>query len=611
MKKIIIPMLALAAGVAFTSCEDKLDIEQTGVVKVEDFYKTDADCEKAMFSVYESFLVETMGRTSFGPSIYTPNKVMGNHAGDDVNYAGGNYGDHEFGGSVDEFRYKHTPEAIYAMYKGLYASILRCNQLLDKYAANPATALQKRAVAETRVLRAYDYFLLACYWGQPPFVDHVLGTFDLPKNGEKTQEEYFKWVASECQAVYGDLVERNGKTDKAGAYRVTKGFADALAGKAYLFARDYTSAKSSLEKVVNSGNYDLVPGDQFANLFHVEGDGNEEKVFEMNMEYNGAVGPWSFGSGVGAMQHNTWMEANCFCWREGNMVISPIATYNGGIGGWGSIGIPEWYGDAFQANDGDSYRRKATIINIEDAFYLTEEARAEGLKYTKEALNTMTPEQLSQSTEVGIKNLDQGLYGNSFWLPFKHLARATDMQDGGGAVGGNCRLNNIIVMRYAEVLLNYAEACIQTGDQATALQILNKIQERAGSAHKSTEATMDELKNEKLWEMWFEGCRFQDVLRWGDAPSGDMTAKQRLAKAGSAVPHVFDSKYRPVKATDEDVKWLDGKYGKRFYIVHTHEAKDAGNTVGFREGLHNLFPYPTSCLDQNPNIVNNPGWDAE
>lgn len=611
MKKIIIPMLALAAGVAFTSCEDKLDIEQTGVVKVEDFYKTDADCEKAMFSVYESFLVETMGRTSFGPSIYTPNKVMGNHAGDDVNYAGGNYGDHEFGGSVDEFRYKHTPEAIYAMYKGLYASILRCNQLLDKYAANPATALQKRAVAETRVLRAYDYFLLACYWGQPPFVDHVLGTFDLPKNGEKTQEEYFKWVASECQAVYGDLVERNGKTDKAGAYRVTKGFADALAGKAYLFAKDYTSAKSSLEKVVNSGNYDLVPGDQFANLFHVEGDGNEEKVFEMNMEYNGAVGPWSFGSGVGAMQHNTWMEANCFCWREGNMVISPIATYNGGIGGWGSIGIPEWYGDAFQANDGDSYRRKATIINIEDAFYLTEEARAEGLKYTKEALNTMTPEQLSQSTEVGIKNLDQGLYGNSFWLPFKHLARATDMQDGGGAVGGNCRLNNIIVMRYAEVLLNYAEACIQTGDQATALQILNKIQERAGSAHKSTEATMDELKNEKLWEMWFEGCRFQDVLRWGDAPSGDMTAKERLAKAGSAVPHVFDSKYRPVKATDENVVWLDGKYGKRFYIVHTHEAKDAGNTVGFREGLHNLFPYPTSCLDQNPNIVNNPGWDAE
>lgn len=608
-------MLALAAGVAFTSCEDKLDIEQKGVVNIDNFYKTDADCEKALTSAYEFFLIQTMGRTTFGPGIYTPNKVMANHPGDDILYAGGNYGDHEFGGSLNEFRYKHTPEAINAMYKGLYSSIFYCNLLLDNVGANASSAFMKQAVAEARVLRAYDFFLLACYWGQPPFVDHQLPADALPANSTMSQKEYFKWVASECEAAYGDLTERKDKSDKAGAYRVTKGFADALAGKAYLFAEDYASAKTALKRVVDSGKYDLVPGSQFANLFHVEGDGNEEKVFEMNMEFNTAVGAWSMGSGNGAFQHSTWMEANCFCWREGHMKTSPINSYNGGLGGWGSIGIPEWYGDAFEANDGDSYRRKATIMNVEDAFFLTEEARSEGLKYNDETLNAMTPEQLSQSNEVGIKELDQGFYGNSFWLPFKHLARATDMTDGGGSHGGNLRLNNIIVMRYAEVLLNYAEACIKTGDQATALEILNKIQERAGSAHKSTEATMKELQNEKLWEMWFEGCRFQDILRWdraGDpAPSGDMNAKARLAQAGSAVPHLYDSKFRAPKSTDRDVKWLEGKYGKRFYIVHTSEAKDAGFTVGFREGLHNLFPYPSDALDQNPNLKNNPGWDEE
>ena len=603
-------MLALAAGVAFTSCEDKLDIEQKGVVNLDNFYKTDSDCEKALTSAYEFFLIQTMGRTTFGPAIYTPNKVMANHPGDDILYASGNYGDHEWGGSLNEFRYKHTPEAINAMYKGLYSSVYYCNLLIDNVGPNASSAFMKQAVAEARVLRAYDYFLLACYWGQPPFVDHLLPADALPSNSTMSQKEYFKWVASECEAVYGDLTERKDKSDKAGAYRVTKGFADALAGKAYLFAGDNEKAKTALKRVVDSGKYDLVPGSQFANLFHVEGDGNEEKVFEMNMEFNTAIGAWSMGSGNGAFQHSTWMEANAFCWREGHMQTSPINSYNGGLGGWGSIGIPEWYGDAFEANDGDSYRRKATIINVEDAFFLTEEARSEGLKYNDEALNAMTPEQLSQSNQVGIKELDQGFYGNSFWLPFKHLARATDMTDGGGSHGGNLRLNNIIVMRYAEVLLNYAEACIQTGDQATALQILNKIQERAGSAHKSTEATMDELKNEKLWEMWFEGCRFQDVLRWGDAPSGDMTAKARLAQAGSAVPHLYDVKFRPVKS-GENPKWLDGKYGKRFYIVHTHEAKDAGFTVGFREGLHNLFPYPSDALDQNPNLKNNPGWDEE
>lgn len=608
-------MLALAAGVAFTSCEDKLDIEQKGVVSLDNFYKTDADCEKALTSAYEYFLIQTMGRTTFGPGIYTPNKVMANHPGDDILYAGGNYGDHEFGGSLNEFRYKHTPEAINCMYKGLYSSVYYCNLLLDNVGANASSAFMKQAVAEARVLRAYDYFLLACYWGQPPFVDHLLSADALPANSTMSQKEYFKWVASECEAAYGDLTERKDKSDKAGAYRVTKGFADALAGKAYLFAEDYASAKTALKRVVDSGKYDLVPGSQFANLFHVEGDGNEEKVFEMNMEFNTAVGAWSMGSGLGAFQHSTWMEANCFCWREGHMETSPINSYNGGLGGWGSIGIPEWYGDAFEANDGDSYRRKATIINVEDAFFLTEEARSEGLKYNNETLNAMTPEQLSQSNQVGIKEPDQGFYGNSFWLPFKHLARATDMTDGGGSHGGNLRLNNIIVMRYAEVLLNYAEACIKTGDQATALEILNKIQERAGSAHKSTEATMKELQNEKLWEMWFEGCRFQDILRWdraGDpAPSGDMNAKARLAQAGSAVPHLYDSKFRAPKSTDRDVKWLEGKYGKRFYIVHTSEAKDAGFTVGFREGLHNLFPYPSDALDQNPNLKNNPGWDEE
>ena len=611
-------MLALAAGVAFTSCEEKLDIDQKGTIDTELFYKTDADCEKALTSAYEYFLVQTMGRTTFGAFIFTPNKVMANHPGDDVNYASGNYGDHEWGGAIDEFRYKSDPQAINFMYQGLYSSVYYCNTVLNYFEDKAdATPFMKQAVAEARVLRAYDYFLLACYWGQPPFVDKLLPADALPANSTMTQQEYFRWVASECEKAYSDLTSRNGKTDKPGAYRVTKGFADALAGKAYLFAQDYDKAKSALKKVIDSGNYDLVPGNQFANLFHVEGDGNEEKIFEMNFEYNASVGDWSFGSGLGYMNHNPWMEANAMCWREGNMANnnSPIGPYTGGFGGWGSIGLPEWYGDAFEANDGDdSYRRKATMINIEDAIFLTDEARAYGLKYQNDALNAMTPEQLSQSDQVGISEPVNGFYGNSFWLPLKHIARATDMTDGGGSHGNNLRLNNIIVMRYAEVLLNYAEACIQTGDQASALEILNKIQTRANSAHKSTEATMTELQNEKLWEMWFEGCRFQDILRWDKAGcpalSGAMKAKERLAQAGHAVPHVFDSKFRAPKA-GETPTWLDRKYGKRFYIVHTHEAMDANFTVGYREGLHNLFPYPLDALQQNPNLKNNPGWDEE
>jgi len=611
MKKIIIPMLALTAGITFTSCEDKLDIEQKGTISTENFYKTDADCEKALAAAYEAFMVETFGRTTLanGPGIYTPAKVLANHPGDDVNYGGGNYGDHEFGGAIDQFRYLSNPEAIDWHYKGLYLSVFKDNLVLE-YFANGETAFQKQAVAEARVLRAFNFFLLACYWGQPPFVDHLLAADAIPVNSEMTQKEYFEWCAKECEEAAANLTERESTADKIGTYRVTKGFAYALAGKAWMFAGNFENAKADLKRVVDSGKYALVSGDDFANLFHVEGDGCPEKVFEINMRYNGAAGSWSTGGGLGYMQHSTWMEANCFNWRAGNFVANPSGKYIGGCDGWGSIGIPEWYGEAFHQNDGDSKRFKATLMHIDDAVYQT--SGIDGMGYTDPALdaevNAMTLEQKKVSNKIGINDLTQGLYGQSFYLPFKHIIRGSDCTDG-GTHGNNLRLNNIIVMRYAEVLLNYAECCLRTGDNGTAKTIINQIQTRAGSQTVSASVDLITLKKEKSFELWFEGCRFQDVLRWSllDNDAYDQEAMAHLKEAGSKVPHLFDKVFRPVAAGEQPV-WEHGtEANSRFYIIHTSEAKDKGIEVGFQE-KNRLFPYPLSIKDMNPNLKQK-GWD--
>jgi hypothetical protein len=183
MKKIILPMLTLFAGVAFTACEDQLDIPQKATVTTGTFYQADADCEKALASAYENFQINTVGRTTLGPSIYTPGRVLANHPGDDVNYGGAFYGDHEFGGAIDEFRYLHTPDAITSQYKGFYLSIYTDNLVLE-YFKDATTDFQKQAVAEARVLRAYNYFLLACYWGTPPFIDHILSSDETPTNSD-------------------------------------------------------------------------------------------------------------------------------------------------------------------------------------------------------------------------------------------------------------------------------------------------------------------------------------------------------------------------------------------------------------------------------------------
>jgi tetratricopeptide (TPR) repeat protein len=618
MKKILFSMLALVAGgVALTSCEDKLDIPQKASLTTGTFYQTDADAVKALTSAYEGFQINTVGRVEDGPGIYTPAKVLANHPGDDVNYGGAYYGDHEFGGSIDEFRFEHTPEAIYHHYRGLYLSIYPDNLVIEYFGnKEDATDFQKQAVAEARVLRAYNYFLLACYWGTPPFVDHLLDASTVPVKSDdenapegapKSQKDYFVWVGDECMKAADDLSERQSTTDKEGAYRVTKGFAWAMAGKAYMFAGDFAKAKDCLKKVIDSGKYALVSGDEWADLFHIQGDGCPEKVFEINLRYNPAAGEWSTGSGLGWNQHSTWMEPQCFQIRSGYFKKNPLLKYTGGVEGWGSIGLPKWYVDEFVENDGeDSKRLKATMVKIDDLIF--QETGNDYLFYN-EKLEKMSHEERVKSKNYGISELG-GHYGQTFRIPLKHVIRVGDAAEGENSYASVHRLNNIIIMRYAEVLLNYAECCLRTGDDASAKTIINQIQERAGSKTISSSVNLETLKKEKSYELWFEGCRYQDIMRWSkiDNDAYDKACIDRLKVQGTHIPHLYDKVFRTPASTDVDLIWQYGsESNSRFYIAHTHEAQDAGFTVGWQE-KHRLFPYPLQVKEMNPNLRQQ-GWD--
>ena len=600
MKKIlfstILTLAATATMTLTTSCEDQLDIEQKGVIPSEKFYQTDADAEAALVAAYEGFMCNVVGRNhdGGGPGIYTPYKIITNMCGDDVLYASGNYGDHEFSGMLNEFRYDTEAEVPRFQYSGIYLSVYTCNLITDNF-KDPDTPVKKRVVAEARVLRALDYFLLANLWGTPPFVTSVLAGDALPYNCDKdpenpiSHEDLILWVAKECEEAAADLDERKSTADVDGAVRVTKGFAWALAGKAYLFAGKYDQAKANLKKVIDSGKYALVPGERYMDNFHIEGDGNEEKVFEINFEYNAGKGGWS-----GMIQRSSWMEANAWNWRAGNFVTSPNKVYCGGLDGWGGLGVPQWFGDEFFANDGHSYRFDATLKHIDDAVY--------NMEYIDESINNMSLEEKKASKKIGISDPTQGLYGNSFWLAFKQVIRAADT--GGKVYGDNIRLNNYIIMRYAEVLLNYAEACIQTGDAATAKTVINQIQQRAGSKTISASVDMEVLKREKSYELWLESCRWFDIMRWND-----QTALARLEKVGTDVPHLFDKLFRTPSSSDRSVKWENGsEANSRFYTVSSSEAKDKGFDVGFKKGKHELFPFPQTVMDKNPNLEQNPGW---
>ena len=602
MKKIVFFTLATFALLAVASCEKNLDIPQKGVTAYETFYKTDEDCEAALTAAYAQFASNVVSQN--GSSIYTHYKACLNNCGDDMYAAGSNFGDNDFMAALNEFRYDTGNAPIEHLYQRLFMANYACNLVIDNFKdglpEGGPTATTKRAVAEARTIRAYIYFLLTALWDTPPFIDHVI-TDGLPYNSDKdpenpmSHEDLLKWVAAECEAAIPDLEERKSTSDKDATVKMTKGFAWAVGGKALLFAKDYAGAKTALKKVIDSGKYALVPGEKYWENFHVEGDCNEEKIFEANIEYNSGIGAWS-----GMIQRSTWMEANIWNWRSDHFVAgaAPQSKYTGGVDGWGGLGVPQWFGDEFFANDGHSYRFDATLIHVDDAVYGMEYGDAVVDDATGKKVNDLTLEQKKASKAIGIADPKDGLYGQSFWLPFKQLVRATDA----GAYGNNVRLNNNVVMRYAEVLLLYAEACLQTNDAAQAKWAVNEIQKRAGSKTISDNVDMNVLKKEKSYELWLEGSRWLDLLRWGDT--------DRVKKAGQDVPKLFDKLHRAPQSTDQGIKWENGtEANSRFYTVSTHEAIDAKWTVGFVQGKHDFFPYPTTVMSKNPNIVQNPGWE--
>ena len=586
MKKLIYSVLALVVVFSMSSCDQsRLDIPQKGVTSIDSFYQTDEDAESALAAAYARFASTVTSQN--GGSIYVPFRAALNNAGDDTFAAGSNFGDNDFMAELDEYRFDSSNAVLQHCYENLFLANYAANLVIDNFKdglpEGGVTATTKRVVAEARTLRAIIYFYLAALWDTPPVIDHVIAE-GLPYNCDKdpdnpmTHDELLLWVAKECEEAAADLDERASTSDKNGAVKATKGVAYAFAGKAYLFAKDYAKAKTALKKVIDSGKYALVPGDKYWQNFHAEGDGNEEKVFETNIQYNPGIGAWG-----GIIQRSTWMEANIWSWRSVHFVTSPHFKYNGGADGWGGLGVPQWFGDEFFANEGHSYRFDATLKHVDDAIY--------NMEYMDESINAMSLDEKKASTAIGIKDIDNGLYGQSCWLPFKQILRATDVV---ASYGNNVRMNNFTIMRYAEVLLLYAEACLQSGDTAGAKDAINKIQQRAG-APVSASVDMNTLKKEKSYELWLEGSRYLDIQRWGDL--------DRVKKAGQSVPKLFDKLFRAPKS-GEKILWEDD----RFYCVESHEAIDRNMDVGYKTGKNETYPFPKTVMDKNPNLEQNPGY---
>ena len=587
MKKIIIPIL-LGFALLAVSCQKMLEIPQKGVVSYDDFYANDDDAVAALADMYANY-IQNVAATE---GIDNPEQVMLNYSADDILSAGGHIDDHDGFRVFDEFRYDDANGTLKSAYQRYYYAVYHANLIISNFtnenrkgeAPKWESAFTKQCVAEARVMRAYLHMMLALSWNCPPIMDRLYDADELPVNAE-SQSQVLTWVISECEKALasGALLDRNGTADKDNTTRMNVGFARFVAGKAAMFNNDPATAKKYLGDLINSGDYDLVPSEDYWINFHIAGDGSPEKIFEPNFLEDPNFTNNAWGSGA-PIQRGRWMVANVFCWRTDALGSQP--KVHDGFQGWNGGAIAPAFAEKFLAHDGNGPRRRACFLTADEWLY--------EMDWTSD-VNDGTLAQKKADPKRGIASAN-GVFSHGPYFEWKHMVyiNPPKILTGGKAfpadnvsgLGPASNQKNFNVARYAEALLLYAEACEATGDAATGKKYLNMIQARAGVPE--TECTFENIVEEKQYEMWFESCRFLDLVRWSNA--GKINMAQQFAGLHENAVTVFDAFF------------TKGEAEHRLYTEHCDLKFNAFSDK------YKYLPFPRDYKTANPNLHDVGGW---
>ena len=534
--------LALAT-LSLSSCNDWLTEETPGTTKVSEFFTSLSTAEAVVNAAYVPMTWE------FGTTYY-PEWYFGDIVSDDALKGGQDINDGADLRELENFKANSDNEILLGYYRAQWQGIQRANLAIDEIPTTrietEGTEAEKQAkyrdryLGEAYFLRGFYYFRLARMFGGMPLIDYVIKSSNQWAQTRSTMDETLNFAIEDFKRAENLLWEKD-KYSNEELGRATKGAAQAMLLKANLYRADYlrnagneTEAQKYFaeaakwgKEVINSRQYSLWPN--YLDNFRLANENGRESVFEIQYTEEATSDYGGEGYTRGTM----------------TTILQRSRSSAFGEAGWGYDRPTQNLYNEYEAGDA---RRDETI-----------------LVPTDEQIETP-----AQEIYCGDRMLNRkyAMYNDGTNGGIYKLAHATRSP------------KNNIQIRYADVLLMYAEACCESGDLPSAKSALKEVRDRAGLSqfpytaviqgqtvtfNDNQEDLRKAIRHERRVELAMEGHRWFDLTRWG-------IAKETM---------------------------------DTYMAGETEEAKELYGT--FQKGKHELFPIPSKEIDLS-GIEQNPNW---
>ena len=593
MKKIYLLITAIVALTAFSSCDDFLDTTPNDRISDSGIWNSPSSIKMYINDVYQSVngplyvWSSRAGRDNIGGGPF----IFDNFMTGDLWYTSGNLFNYSQWG-------KSTGLGALLRWEDCYNNIRKINNALAEL--NKSTVLdakvKERYLGDMHFWRAMLYYELFRFYGQVPIIDHSQNRHEEeifnPRDKETDVVAFF--IADFEKAI--EYLPTDIPNEELG--RATKGAAIGLLSTAYLYlagvmpdiigdqAKEYYKKSYELADTFITGELSTKYGlfkedatdkaDAYHSIFTAANEYNKEVIFDIQYVSDGVD-----AAGTGRRGHDL-------------MGVSHPGSFgqdtDGSYGGWGRNTPTQNLVDEFRMADGSAFdwnnpeHAANPFENREPRFYAS--ILYNGVQWRGGTLYSSTNLPVEGLPANSIK---RGT--NSYTMTGYYMKKLIDPTKRGGTPNRYAPYEgadqNLIVLRYAEILLTYAEAKNEySGPDANVFSALNKVRNRGGLesvSGLSQPELREAIRKERHIELCFENKRYFDIMRWRKGP--EIIGKD-------------------VYGMDVTYEMVDGKPVARYNRVLLVQK-----TGSFQAPKNYLMPVPDGVTGRNPNLLpNNEGW---